>query len=735
MSCGRCSRAGNWWISPARAGDSDVPRCRGRRGKLRAWLAAGCLGLCLAVPVRAENWQAPLFDEGLPSHLVAVDKHRQSFLFFERKSPLRLKYIFPCTTGQVPGDKQVINDKRTPEGVYFVEYKIASGLDFAEYGGVAYTLNYPNPVDRLRGKTGHGIWIHSKGFGIYPRDTRGCVAIGLEDIDTVGPSLVPGTAVVLAHAVDETAVPQPDDGTARLLRHRMQQWSDAWAARSEKLFDFYDPAAYSKATEDFSRFRQNKQRLFRMLSFIKIINRDIHVLQGPGYWVTWSEQFYTASNLSTEGVRRLYWQRDAKGEFRIVGMEWTPRDMGMLAEFKQGKLVAQALPVLGDGGEGPVRPALDMPESDEKAASAAAKDAAAQGELLAADALVPRNRPTQITGEINWDSAATLDSLRPDERDPALMGQETPGAEAAPSAASASPSAPEADAPAAAEAVATLPATEQPTQAAASPEPDVDAAPPALELNPALREELARRTADWLAALTNRDMTAAALEDAFYDAARFNKVRGLPRGLSLGQERRERQRLLRSPWLRAYSGPQEWTVDGQSAICRMPVLMVGQGGQQEGLRELWWQREAGKDFRLVASRWTPGVHGLAAVYLEEVSSEAGAMIERWRTAWEHADLDAYMAFYTDDALQQGRRGARNLRQQKQNLWQRVRPTLVQLSNVRISPDRKGLRVDMVQVYADSKGMSDRGTKTLLLEYDGADWRIAREDWVAEPPAR
>ena len=111
------------------------------------------------------------------------------------------------------------------------------------------------------------------------------------------------------------------------------------------------------------------------------------------------------------------------------------------------------------------------------------------------------------------------------------------------------------------------------------------------------------------------------------------------------------------------------------------------------------------------------------------------MLERWRTAWEKADLDAYIACYTADALQQGRRGARNLRQQKQNLWQRVTPTLVQLSGMRFTLDKKGLRADMMQNYADSKGMSDRGTKTLLLEYDGTSWRIAREDWAAEPSAR
>lgn len=685
------------------------------------------------MPAYADNWQAALYDEGLPSHLVAVDKHRQSFLFFERKSPLRLKYTFPCTTGQVPGDKQVVNDKRTPEGIYFVEYKIASGLDFAEYGGVAYTLNYPNPVDRLRGKTGHGIWIHSKGFGIFPRDTRGCVAIGLQDIDTVGPSLVPGTAVVLAHAVDEKNVPQRDDGTARYLRHRMQQWSEAWAARSERMFDFYDGAAYSKATEDFGRFRQNKQRLFKMLSFIKIINRDIHVLQGPGYWVTWAEQFYTASNLSTEGVRRLYWQKDKKGEFRIVGMEWTPRDMGMLAEFKQGKLIAQALPVMSDSGEGPSRPALDMPESAADEKTAAGKEVAAadsgQERLLAADALVPRNRPTQIPGEVNWGSGSTLDTLRPDERELSLTGGEGT-ADAGTTQEKPLSAETEPEAVAAGEARDAAVAVASTAQETATPTP-----PPALELTPALREELSARAAAWLTAYADRTQRPEALENSYYDSGRFNKVKGVPRGMSLGQERRDRQRLLRSPWLRVYPGKQEWSVDGQTAVCRLPVLFVGRQGREEGVRELWWQRGEDKSFRLVGSRWTPGEQGLAMVYLEAASGEASAMLERWRAAWEQADLDAYIACYTGDAVQQGRRGARFLRQQKQNLWQRVRPTLVQLSGMRFSLDRKGLRADMMQSYADSKGMSDRGTKTLLLEYDGTDWRIAREDWVAELPER
>ena len=63
----------------------------------------------------------------------------------------------------------------------------------------------------------------------------------------------------------------------------------------------------------------------------------------------------------------------------------------------------------------------------------------------------------------------------------------------------------------------------------------------------------------------------------------------------------------------------------------------------------------------------------------------------------------------------------------------MRPVLVQLSGLRLSMDRQGIRADMTQVYADSVGRGDRGIKTLYLRYDGERWRIQREDWTAATP--
>ena len=739
-----------------------MPAERARRPHGRAFacaLLAALLGLASLAPsaALADNWQATLRNEGLPSKLVGVDKKHKTFHYFEKKSPLRLRYSYPCVTGQLSGDKQQINDLKTPEGVYFVEYKIAGGLDFREYGGIAYTLNYPNPVDRLRGKTGHGIWIHSKGFDLVP--TKGCVAIGLKDIAEVGPLLTPGTPVVLAEEFDAARAPVPDDGTAAELRDLMRDWSNAWASRSDSLFDFYDAPAYSRATEDFGAFRRNKERLFKILNFIKIYNREIHALEGPGYWVTWSEQFYTASNLSTEGIRRLYWQKGDDGKFRIVGMEWTPRDVGMQADFKQGRLVAEAPRNIGtDAGgadpEMPVPPRLDMPEAPAAAVAAPARapeaatgEAAAKagpaiatapatapegGQLVAiSDPLVPRKTPVAPPAEITWGSGRSMDAR---EGAPGAE-QQVPAAPTAPAPAAAQESAPAAPSAApAAEPTPVAPPQASPAPLTAPQEPAAEAAPAQDSFTAEDKAALARDVRAWNRAFADRSADIA----DFYDRKDYNRLPhalGVPRGPSYDSAMRALQREFRQPWLRLVEREPVLEYHYPVAVSRCEQMVVGPEGAVQGLRTLWWRKDADGEFRIVGSEFRPGEYGLAADYLEMVSGEVSRAVEDWRKAWEGARVDDYMAFYTPDAVQGGRAGSRTIRRQKEDLWSRVRPTMVNLSGLRLAMDRRGIRADMTQAYADSAGRSDRGVKPLLLRYDGTGWRIQREDWAPEAPAR
>ncbi|MDR0339482.1 MAG: L,D-transpeptidase family protein, partial [Desulfovibrio sp.] len=301
-------------------------------GRLRAWAAAPLLlMLACAAPRAAElsgadGWQAVISEHpSTPAYLIAVDKSLQRLSFFERRSPLRLSRMFLCSTGQNVGDKKVQGDLKTPEGIYFVVQRIGSGLDFVKYGPEAYTLNYPNPYDRWRKKTGHGIWIHGRGEELTPLQTEGCVSLNNADLSVISKTLVPGAPVALtASLVFSPGTSKEDAADIQALERHVKDWAKAWSDRSPAYFDFYDPEAYSLANEPFSAFRAKKQRLFKVLPWIRTTVRDIQVLRGPGYWVTWFHQDYQAPNLRARGVRRLYWTRDGQGRFAILGMEWQP---------------------------------------------------------------------------------------------------------------------------------------------------------------------------------------------------------------------------------------------------------------------------------------------------------------------------------------------------------------------------------------------------------------------------
>ena len=102
MTCLRSLPVRNWWPLRAKAATAPCAAPRGALahglfssmaarvlGGLRQCLACALLlafgiGCPLASPhlAQADEWQASLYNEGLPTHLVAVDKKRQTFMFW-----------------------------------------------------------------------------------------------------------------------------------------------------------------------------------------------------------------------------------------------------------------------------------------------------------------------------------------------------------------------------------------------------------------------------------------------------------------------------------------------------------------------------------------------------------------------------------------------------------------------------------------------------------------------------
>ncbi len=447
-------------------------------------LAAILLLLLFPGSVSAKGWTASLAaNENGPSRFLAIDKNAQTFFLFEQKSPLRAAYTFPCATGRIRGDKFVEGDLKTPEGVYFVTSRLDGGIDHGLYGDLAFPLNFPNPVDRLKGKTGYGIWIHGRGHAITPFETRGCVALNNPIITSIDADITMRMPVLIAGDVQWSDAPPAVQREAAEVTAATRAWAKAWQAKSDDFFSFHDPKKFAVAQgKPFSAFKNHKKRLFRKLPWIVVALEDIRALPGPDYWVTWFTQFYRSPSLISQGVKRLYWQKDDAGEWKVVGMEFEQTPV-TLAEKHPGRI----------------------------------------GGMLAAAELPEEETPK-----------------------PAAVSEEGPAA--------------------------------------------------------------------------------------------------------------------------------------------------------------------------------------AAASVNAPDKDVAAVIEAWRRAWERGSLDAYMAFYHDNAVQGKRRGKNAIRDQKKTLWSARPPKRVKVADMRMHPKKDGYEVEFIQEYASGGGYADKGRKKIVLAPTDNGWRILKEKW-------
>jgi murein L,D-transpeptidase YafK len=157
---------------------------------------------------------------------------------------------YQAITGKNQGDKLFRGDNRTPEGIYFIvgekpgsELQKLYGDAAKKYGPYAYFLDYPNIYDKLKRKTGSGIWIHGvdyddrmlKGF-----DTEGCVALYNHDVLDLKKYIQNfKTPVVIVHEMRE----RPFEELGQQKRSALEMvdnWLDSWrTARSEIYGSFY----------------------------------------------------------------------------------------------------------------------------------------------------------------------------------------------------------------------------------------------------------------------------------------------------------------------------------------------------------------------------------------------------------------------------------------------------------------------------------------------------------------
>lgn len=131
-----------------------------------------------------------------------------------------------------------------------------------------------------------------------------------------------------ATILENTASPQ--EIYMSRVKERTVHWNEAWATRSSDFFEFFWPEAYSAFQgKSFQEFRDKEELFFQQNQWIDDFYGEIFVEKELGYWVSWFYQYVRMANSSMEGIRRLYWRENEKGELKVVGMKWIPQELNM----------------------------------------------------------------------------------------------------------------------------------------------------------------------------------------------------------------------------------------------------------------------------------------------------------------------------------------------------------------------------------------------------------------------
>jgi L,D-transpeptidase YnhG len=179
-------------------------------------------------------------------HAIAIDASRARLYLFENTAEgLKLLADYYISVGKSGIEKSAEGDLRTPLGVYYITSNLdpKSLKDF--YGAGALPINYPNPYDARRGKTGSGIWLHgtpAAQFSRAPKATDGCVVLANPDLRRIiGTVQVRTTPVVIAQSLQWVRPPHTQTDSRRFA-DVLQAWRSAKGSGDmARMLAFYAP--------------------------------------------------------------------------------------------------------------------------------------------------------------------------------------------------------------------------------------------------------------------------------------------------------------------------------------------------------------------------------------------------------------------------------------------------------------------------------------------------------------
>lgn len=275
---------------------------------------------------------------GPEQHIVIVEKLSHNLFIYSNYNPEPLQR-FSITTGKRNGQKFEEGDMKTPEGIYFfmrilpIE-ELPKGED---YGEKAFTLNYPNPIDKKEKRQGSGIWLHGAFDSTKtnsPNNSRGCVVMQNGDLVKVSKYIfLNQTPICIYDKIKFETVGNIEKRRDRLINY-IKKWKTNWETKKiDEYIKYYDKD-FSYNRMDLVRYKAYKNQLNQNYRFIKITLSNINLYGWDNYYVVMFHQLYISDKNHFYSKKIQYWN-DLKDIGKIAA-EYTAK-LPPITQFEVSK--------------------------------------------------------------------------------------------------------------------------------------------------------------------------------------------------------------------------------------------------------------------------------------------------------------------------------------------------------------------------------------------------------------
>ena len=265
-----------------------------------------------------------------PFGLVLVDKSTNKVHLGQYiGNKIDIVKTYHATLGKVKGDKIKTDDKKTPEGVYFMTSRRTAPQLQKKFGVMAFPVDYPNPMDRREKKTGFGIMLHSTDDPsrlTRDYDSDGCVVVDNHEIEEIARDVRLGLTPLIVYPemkpeyLVETSKPQ--------LKEFFTKWVSAWQNKDINAYIASYDDAFTYNGMNLKTYRDYKNSLNKKYEKIEIKIENPRFFLHPKYDVVYFTQKYqswqkTGSKaFQSSGTKILYIRHDDAQGFKIAAEEF-----------------------------------------------------------------------------------------------------------------------------------------------------------------------------------------------------------------------------------------------------------------------------------------------------------------------------------------------------------------------------------------------------------------------------